>query len=350
MSRLSVVLSLIGLAGCGSDIKITAQARCDGVLQPEEEFVDSPFDRDGDGYFDMANSDCSTYYEAQYLDCDDGDPDINPGAGEVTCDLIDNDCDPETIDSTDTDGDGYINCDECDDSNADVNPGRAEELCNGLDDDCDDSTPDAVDTDLDGWSECEDCNDFNEAINPGAEEIQCNGIDEDCNEDTPDEADFDADGASNCVDCDDEDELRSPEFEELCDDKVDNNCNDEVDEECSYTGIWNIDRNISYQCAEFYGYYFVNISFNQIYIQDLTTSVTVGPTSSGSQPGTTSGSFTAADTISTTNSIPGSCTETYSFDGTFEDSETFLGSFSARFSGSCLDCRNQSFTFTATKQ
>lgn len=55
-------------------------------------------DRDGDGYGDPASSECSH----SLLDCDDTNPDVNPGAqegpaGDATCsDEIDNDCDGDT--------------------------------------------------------------------------------------------------------------------------------------------------------------------------------------------------------------------------------------------------------------
>jgi hypothetical protein len=58
---------------------------CDGSV---DENCASCSDRDGDGYGDPASSKCA--YTGQ--DCDDLDPDANPGMLEV-CDGIDNDCD-----------------------------------------------------------------------------------------------------------------------------------------------------------------------------------------------------------------------------------------------------------------
>ncbi len=111
-------------------------------------------DYDGDGYTIMD-------------DCDDTDPDVYPGAAEV-CNERDDDCDGYTdedspcdpdqvcIDGqcveeiTDEDGDGYTISDDCDDTDPDVNPGAAE-VCNEKDDDCDGYT----DEDLFCGEDCE---------------------------------------------------------------------------------------------------------------------------------------------------------------------------------------------------
>lgn len=47
------------------------------------------------------------------VDCDDGDPDMNPGAAE-RCNGIDDDCDDDADEDVDGDGDGLVNiCDNC---------------------------------------------------------------------------------------------------------------------------------------------------------------------------------------------------------------------------------------------
>ncbi len=191
-------------------------------------------------------------------DCDDADPDVNPGATEICNDAfpIDDDCDG-TADGADAvgqlvlyedrDGDGAgdpavstsacatlpgwaTSPDDCDDDNGAVHP-LADEVCNGLDDDCDgtiDRDPAPMpaatwfpDRDGDGSGDrsasptvsCEqpdgmvrdgrDCDDDDpdvfpgapEACEPGALDANCDGVV------GPD--DGDSDGLPACEDCDD---------------------------------------------------------------------------------------------------------------------------------------------------
>jgi hypothetical protein len=144
-------------------------------------------------------------------DCDDGNAAVSPGAVEAgICDGVDTDCDSVLWDDeSDTDGDGYVECDfvaadwlgsaavegglDCDDSSetgADAFPG-ATEVCDGRFNDCEDpfydvmdGPEDETDDDGDGFVECydglfswlgdaavqvgEDCDDEDSDTFPGA--------------------------------------------------------------------------------------------------------------------------------------------------------------------------------------
>ena len=130
-------------------------------------------------------------------DCDDADPDINPGAMEVCGDGIDQDCNGGDLDG-DADLDGYesvwcVGGDDCDDNDPALSPG--------------------VDADGDGSHACEDCNDNYDFISPLAPEVCDDAIDNDCDGEDAD-GDADGDGWQNAacggVDCDDEDPSVNP--------------------------------------------------------------------------------------------------------------------------------------------
>lgn len=137
-------------------------------------------DGDEDGY-------AST--EAGGEDCDDDDPDINPGVEDEWYDGLDANCDG--ADDYDQDGDGfqtYVYNDEpsamggdCQDANPDMHPGAVDDWYDGIDSNCDGI--DDYDKDEDGWRHPSgggsDCNDDDPEINPDNVE-RINGLDDDC--------------------------------------------------------------------------------------------------------------------------------------------------------------------------
>ncbi len=263
---------------------------CDGEV---DEGVTSTFyeDRDGDGYGTDAATDEAciplTGYAPLEGDCDDDDPDFNPGADETCADAEDYNCDGSTG-YVDADLDGHAACTECDDSNAAVNP-AASEVCNDIDDDCDGDIDDDdasldlgtatawyADADADAYGDatlsvvaCDapagsvadatDCDDTTSDVSPGAREL-CNGIDDDCDGDIDDDdagvdtatgstwyADDDGDGYGDAADsslacdlppghvaddtdCDDTLDTVNPAATEVCND-IDDDCDGYADDD-----------------------------------------------------------------------------------------------------------------------
>jgi hypothetical protein len=173
-----------------SDVYLT-RIRCDCL------------DGDGDGY-----TACS--------DCDDGNPDVHPHAGDL-CDGLNNDCVDAawpglegTLDRDD-DGDGFSECQgDCLDSSAAVAPG-APQICDNLNNDClhpewpSTAGTNEVSADGDGLSECGgDCDDTKGNVYPSAPQV-CDGLNNDCLDGAwptvlgTNEDDVDGDGPAECA-------------------------------------------------------------------------------------------------------------------------------------------------------
>ncbi len=180
-------------------------------------------------------------YKPSDGDCDDNNPDVNPGVAEA-CDGIDNNCDgniDEGVTSafykdSDQDGfgdlnsekdgceapEGYVeNSTDCDDAEAKAYPGNPE-VCDGIDNDCNGTVDDGVGTtyypdgDLDGYGD------------PAAPSVAC---------DQPSGYVLDN------TDCDDTNEKAYPGNTETCD-LIDNNCNGVVDEGVQTTYYADVDE------------------------------------------------------------------------------------------------------------
>ncbi|MFC1889083.1 C25 family cysteine peptidase [Thermodesulfobacteriota bacterium] len=167
---------------------------------------------DGDCQGDACDADADGDGFDNDVDCDDQNTGVNPGLIESLAhgnceDGLDNDCDtfidmddPGCAGCPDADGDFYMDdaCggSDCDDSDPNVNPGTEESVAegnceDGVDNDCDAQVDaadpgcgDCPDADGDFYTDeaCggADCDDADPAINPGAQEIKGDGIDSNC--------------------------------------------------------------------------------------------------------------------------------------------------------------------------
>ena len=247
-----------------SAINPDAEELCDGIDNNCNDEIDEGVlsewfaDADGDSYGDPESSvlecEAPADHVADSSDCDDSDPAVNPD-GEEICDELDNDCNGETDENTDSrapmwyldaDSDGHGTADEityacemptgysdssedCDDTDATVHP-DATELCDGLDNNCDDALPeDEVDNDGDGLVECTwDSNGWDgDATVTGDGDLDDSDPDigsvlEDCGNGLDD----DGDGATDC--------RTASRFdpgcpETLCEDGVDNDADGNTD-------------------------------------------------------------------------------------------------------------------------
>ena len=239
LSTFAMIAALTTLPGCPGQIgepddDDTTTGEVEGDEAGE---CDDGVDNDQDGYADCEDSGCADAvmcvdadgdgWTVEDGDCDDDDPGVYPSADEIPCDEVDNDCDPDTGDEPDEDGDGFTACEDCDDGDPDVHPDATEETCDGADNDCDPATEDAPDGDGDGWSLCEDCDDGDPSVSPGAEEQTCDGVDNDCDPATEDAPDGDGDGHASCADCDDGNADVYPGAYEECD-GLDTDCDGSI--------------------------------------------------------------------------------------------------------------------------
>ncbi len=164
---------------------------CDELVDADDDDVPEQSwyaDADGDGYGDSAmdiTAACAgDGYSLLDGDCDDEDPEINPGAPEVWYDGVDQDCDEAS--DYDQDGDRYTSMDwggsDCDDEDETVNPAADDVWYDGVDQDCDEASD--YDQDGDGYDHedygGDDCDDEDSDIHPDQPDDDGDGVDDDC--------------------------------------------------------------------------------------------------------------------------------------------------------------------------
>ncbi len=198
---------------------------CDGAApQPQEWCLDDDEDGYGDLNYPVWECEQPLGYVADCTECDDSDPDVNPGATDL-CEE-DRNCDglvaPPQMWCRDADGDSYGNpydfvedcsqppgrvadCRDCNDSDPDENPG-ATDLCQE-DRNCDGIAPQPqawyLDADGDGFGDRDDqgIQDCSQPVGRVLDHTDCN---------------------DNCTSC-------LPGGSEICDDGKDNDCDEQVD-------------------------------------------------------------------------------------------------------------------------
>ena len=155
------------------------------------------------------------------IDCDDTNPDVNPGAEEIINNDIDENCDG-IIEEVDRDRDGFNEDEDCNDNDATINPNAPDIPNNGIDENCDGEFL-MIDEDRDGFNSDLDCDDENPDINPDAQEIPNNDIDENCDGELG-TVDEDGDGFNSSEDCDDTDGSINPNASDIPDNGIDEDC------------------------------------------------------------------------------------------------------------------------------
>jgi hypothetical protein len=110
------------------------------------------------------------------------------------------------------------------------------------------------------------------------------------------------------------------------------------------TGIFDLSSSPIYSCA----FGLVNYNFSSVNFFDDGATLIV---SNMVVPCTMSGpSARTSMMFDLTCTVPGVCAETYSLSGMFTSANTWTGTFTASFMGTCIDCVNQSVALSGTRR
>ena len=280
--------------GATENCTTVADDNCNGVTNEQGGLGCTTYylDADNDGY-GIANTQCWCAISGNYRatkggDCNDLNAAVFPNTSAESCNNVDDNCNGVTDEGCDDDKDGY--CDstmtyttstvcpsgggDCDDNSNQVKP-NATELCDDLDNNCNTQTDEGCNGDGDAYCSklkvtigtpkvCTagggDCDDTTSLVSPAAVE-SCNSKDDNCNGLTDEagatgcsnwyyDGDQDGYGTSSFLcqcaasglyttkttgDCNDTCPTCAPGKAEMCD-GLDNNCNNSVDEGCNGDG------------------------------------------------------------------------------------------------------------------
>lgn len=210
-----------GVEVCGG-----ADEDCDGFIDDDDAGVAERLtwyiDADGDGYGTTASvieaCEAPGGYVATADDCDDADAARSPGVLETCNDGIDQDCDGADVTNCDPDGDGYDVSVDCDETNPDINPGERE-VCDAAN----------VDEDCDGLSDNDDSSAYATTKTRFYRDTDGDGYGADTHTGSL-FCDLAAGYSASKDDCDDAEATTSPGANDVCDDGVDNDCSGQVDD------------------------------------------------------------------------------------------------------------------------